>query len=123
MSKRTIRIRDDGRMAVFAGLRDLRLRRCGSCIEIEEKFNTGWSGENAAKFASCISALVRSMNCMQLRCCLISESFSKVGRHYKVILFFTHTGSAAPLRLNPQNSRAVRNVLLPVCDSAVCSFM
>ena len=61
-----------GRGRVERRRRDLRLRLC-DCVAVEQKFITDWSDENAA-FTSWIILLVRSLDCVQLCCCLISKS-------------------------------------------------
>jgi len=68
MSKRTSRILDEGGWRRGRGLR---LQRY-SGVSAEHKFNTQCTGENA-QFTSWIAVLVRSVNSMQLCCCLISK--------------------------------------------------
>jgi len=60
-----------GRATMALG-RDLRLRHCDR-LAVEQKFNTDRSGENAEYFTSGIVSSMRSVNCMRVCCCLISE--------------------------------------------------
>jgi len=64
---------------------------CGNTATAENKFDTDWSGENAES-TSWIVALVRSVNCMQLRCGVIFKFIDKLN-FTKVI-----SAGAAPTR-------------------------